>query len=100
VADTWAKTHAVGLAPTTARHYASLHDLHIEPYLGELKLTELTPEVIGRWEHLVCARTPVMARRLRQHAARVPRYGANHGLMELGGLEPPTSWVRSRRSPN
>ena len=25
---------------------------------------------------------------------------ANHGLMELGGLEPPTSWVRSRRSPN
>ena len=21
-------------------------------------------------------------------------------LMELGGLEPPTSWVRSRRSPN
>jgi hypothetical protein len=22
------------------------------------------------------------------------------GLMELGGLEPPTSWVRSRRSPN
>src|SRR3954452_18774015 len=25
---------------------------------------------------------------------------ATHGLMELGGLEPPTSWVRSRRSPN
>src|SRR3954467_14829086 len=22
-----------------------------------------------------------------------------HGLMELGGLEPPTSWVRSRHSP-
>ena len=21
-------------------------------------------------------------------------------VMELGGLEPPTSWVRSRRSPN
>jgi hypothetical protein len=21
-------------------------------------------------------------------------------IMELGGLEPPTSWVRSRRSPN
>ena len=49
VAQTWAKTHAVTLAPKTAKHYASLYDLHIEPYLGELKLTELTPEVVGRW---------------------------------------------------
>jgi integrase len=24
--------------------------LHIEPYLGELKLTELSPDVIGRWQ--------------------------------------------------
>ena len=50
VAETWAKTHAVTLAPKTAKHYASLYDLHIEPYLGELKLTELTPEVIARWQ--------------------------------------------------
>src|SRR3954454_12541706 len=50
VAETWAKTHAVTLAPKTAKHYASLYDLHIEPYLGELKLTELSPEVIGRWQ--------------------------------------------------
>lgn len=48
--ETWAKTHAVTLAPKTAKHYASLYDLHVEPYLGELKLTELTPEVIGRWQ--------------------------------------------------
>jgi integrase len=50
VTETWAKTHAVTLAPKTAKHYASLYDLHVEPYLGELKLTELTPEVIGRWQ--------------------------------------------------
>ena len=50
VAETWAKTHAVTLAPKTAKHYASLYDLHVEPYLGELKLTELSPEVIGRWQ--------------------------------------------------
>jgi integrase len=50
VAETWARTHAVTLAPKTAKHYASSYDLHIEPYLGELKLTELTPEVIGRWQ--------------------------------------------------
>src|SRR4051812_42573393 len=50
VAETWAKTHAVTLSPKTAKHYASLYDLHIEPYLGELKLTELTPDVIARWQ--------------------------------------------------
>jgi integrase len=50
VTETWAKTHAVTLAPKTAKHYASLYDLHVEPYLGELKLTELSPEVIGRWQ--------------------------------------------------
>lgn len=50
VADTWAKTHAVTLSRKTAKHYASLYDLHLAPYLGELRLTELTPEVIGRWQ--------------------------------------------------
>jgi integrase len=29
-----------------------------------------------------------------------PRNGGASTAMELGGLEPPTSWVRSRRSPN
>ena len=32
--------------------------------------------------------------------ARTPRTAAEYEQMELGGLEPPTSWVRSRRSPN
>jgi site-specific DNA recombinase len=31
---------------------------------------------------------------------RGPRGLSNEQLVELGGLEPPTSWVRSRRSPN
>jgi integrase len=50
VAETWARTHGVTLAAKTARHYASLYDLHIAPYLGDLKLSELTPEVIARWQ--------------------------------------------------
>jgi integrase len=50
VAETWAKTHAVTLARSTARTYAGLCDLHISPYLGQLKLAELTPEVIARWQ--------------------------------------------------
>jgi integrase len=50
VAETWAKTHAVTLAGSTARTYAGLYDLHVSPYLGQLKLAELTPEVIARWQ--------------------------------------------------
>jgi integrase len=50
VTESWANTHAVTLSKKTAKHYASLYDLHLEPYLGELKLTELSPEVIGRWQ--------------------------------------------------
>jgi integrase len=50
VAETWARTHAITLAPKTAKHYASLYDLHVSPFLGDLKLMELTPEVIARWQ--------------------------------------------------
>src|SRR3954452_15635301 len=50
VAETWAPTHAVTLAPATATGYAALYDAHIGPYLGHLKLIEITPEAIARWQ--------------------------------------------------
>lgn len=50
VSETWARTHLATLAEKTARHYASLYDLHVSPGLGDLKLVELTPEVIARWQ--------------------------------------------------
>jgi integrase len=50
VSQTWAETHAVTLAPKTATVYALLYDLHIGPHLGQFKLSELTPEVIARWQ--------------------------------------------------
>jgi integrase len=50
VCQTWAQTHAVTLAPKTAKHYASLYDLHIAPHLGHHKLGELTAEMISRWQ--------------------------------------------------
>jgi hypothetical protein len=34
VTKPWAKTHAVTLAPKTAKHCAGLYDLDIEPYLA------------------------------------------------------------------
>jgi integrase len=50
VCQTWAQTHAVTLSPKTAKHYASLYDVHIAPALGQHKLAELTPEMIARWQ--------------------------------------------------
>src|SRR6201991_1690026 len=50
VAETWAPTHAVTLAPATAKGYADIYDKHISPYLGHLKLIEITPEAIARWQ--------------------------------------------------
>ena len=38
------------LAPATAKVYASLYDKHIAPHLGHLKLIEITPEAIARWQ--------------------------------------------------
>jgi integrase len=50
VGGTWAPSHAVTLAPITARTYALLYDKHISPFLGDRKLSELSPEVIRRWQ--------------------------------------------------
>ena len=50
VCQTWAQTHAVTLAPKTAKHYGGLYDLHIAPHLGSYKLAELTAEMISRWQ--------------------------------------------------
>src|SRR4051794_29674876 len=50
VCGTWAQTHAVTLAPKTAKHYAGLYDVHVAPHLGHAKVAELTPEMIARWQ--------------------------------------------------
>ncbi len=47
---TGAWAHAAHLAPKTRQHYSWLYDVHVSPYLGALRLTELTPEVIARWQ--------------------------------------------------
>ena len=50
VAGTWAKAHAVHLAPRTQELYSSLFDSHISPTLGAMPLREFTPDLIGRWQ--------------------------------------------------
>lgn len=50
VSHTWAPTHAVTLSENTAGQYAGHYDRHIAPYLGHLKLSELSPDAIARWQ--------------------------------------------------
>lgn len=50
VADVWAKSHAVHLAPATRELYGYLYDRHIGPYLGAYRLRDINPEVIAGWQ--------------------------------------------------
>jgi len=73
VTDTWAPAYAAGLAPRTRRHYASLYDHHVAPYLGATPLRALNPELIARWQ----------ADRLAQGAGPV---AVRHSLELLGSI--------------
>ncbi len=73
VCQTWAQTHAVTLAPKTAKHYGGLYDVHVGPHLGSYKLSELTPEMIARWQ----------AERIASGAGRV---AVLHALDLLGSI--------------
>jgi integrase len=50
VTSRWAKAHTAHLSRRTAAHYTYLYDIHVSPHLGALRLNELTPEVIARWQ--------------------------------------------------
>jgi integrase len=49
VTGVWAKANTAHLAPKTLGHYVWLYDTHVSPHLGDARLCDLTPEVIGRW---------------------------------------------------
>lgn len=50
VTETWAPAFAAQLAPRTRRHYVSLYDCHLAPFLGDTPLRALNPELIARWQ--------------------------------------------------
>lgn len=50
VAATWTPTYAPDLAPRTRQLYADLYDRHVSPHLGTVRLRDLNPELIARWQ--------------------------------------------------
>ncbi len=50
IADRWAPEHAATLEQSTRDHYADAYRLHIEPWLGELPLTEFTVGRLRSWQ--------------------------------------------------
>jgi GNAT superfamily N-acetyltransferase len=82
------ESHLVQAGVSEARLNATLNAVPFYVALGYVSTGAATNRLPSGVE-LPCV---AMTKRLRR--------GAEHGMMELGGLEPPTSWVRSRRSPN
>lgn len=86
VADTWAKSHMVHLAPNTQALYADTYDRHISPHLGSMPLREIRTEVISGWQaDLVTAgvgavtvkRTVILLGTILQRAAESGRIPSN-----------------------
>lgn len=50
IADRWAREHAASLEQSTRDRYADAYRLHIEPWLGELPLTEITVGRLRSWQ--------------------------------------------------
>lgn len=50
IADRWAPEHAATLEQSTRDRYADAYRLHIEPWLGDLPLTELTVGRLRGWQ--------------------------------------------------
>ena len=86
--EEWWRLYAEpNLARNTLRIYAMLWDKHILPRLGDLKLRELTPEVLQRY-------------RLELEAAGVPRATTRKALVLLQGiLQRAVEWNRLAVNP-
>jgi integrase len=47
--EEWLATHGQDLAPKTVSIYTGAWRLHVEPFMGEMRLTEVTPLAMERW---------------------------------------------------
>jgi Phage integrase, N-terminal SAM-like domain len=50
VTGTWAHAHGRHLAPKTRAVYGGLYDLHIGPRLGDVPLSQISPELVARFQ--------------------------------------------------
>lgn len=50
IADRWAPEHAATLEQSTRDRYADVYRLHIEPWLGDVPLTEITVGRLRSWQ--------------------------------------------------
>lgn len=50
VTETWAPAHVPTLALSTRTNYVRFYDHHLQPFLGDVALRELTPGLIARWQ--------------------------------------------------
>lgn len=65
VTTTWGPAHLPTLAQSTRVNYAGFYDHHVQPWLGDLALREITPAVVARWQadRIAAGAGPVAVRR-------------------------------------
>ena len=97
VTEAWALTHAVTLAPKTRLHYASLYDHHLRPFLGSIRLRDIDPETVGRWQadRLAAGAGPVAVRQALDLLGSV----LEHAFMSGRVAENPVRRVKKARLP-
>jgi integrase len=50
VADTWSPTYGPLLSPKTKKTYATLYRTHLEATFSHVRLRDITPELVSRWQ--------------------------------------------------
>ena len=94
VSGVWARAYRQNLSASTRMRYGYLYDKHVLPELGPLRLAEITPEVIGRWQadRLAAGSGPVAVR-----SAVTLLGGILQRAVEAGHIQ--TNPVRAVRKP-
>ena len=83
VIEQFLEMHASKLKPRSARNYASIAKLHINPYLGKMPVSEITRRDIAKRHHEMAAE-PYVANRMLALLSSVFSWADSHGLCPEG----------------
>jgi hypothetical protein len=96
IADHWAPEHGAMLARRTRERYASLHELHIAPWLDDVPIGELTVARLRAWQsgRLADGVSADTIQKARTFLSSVLRHAAESSAI----LANPIAFVRAPRS--
>lgn len=98
IADRWSPEHAVNLEAKTRHRYANSYEVHIEPWLGHLRLQDLTVGRLRQWQadRLRAGVSPHALMKARTVLSSVLRHAAESEAIQAN----PIQLVRPPRAPH